>query len=50
MQKNADTFFKMIMNKEIKINIDKVFSIDDIQEAQMMLENRLSTGSIVLKF
>ena len=50
MQKNADTFFKMIMNKDIKINIDKVFSIDDIQEAQMMLENRLSTGSIVLKF
>ena len=50
MQKNADTFFKMIMNKEIKINIDKVFSIDDIQKAQMMLENRLSTGSIVLKF
>ena len=49
MQKNADAFFKMIMNKDIKINIDKVFSIDDIQEAQMMLENRLSTGSIVLK-
>jgi NADPH:quinone reductase-like Zn-dependent oxidoreductase len=38
------------MNKDIKINIDKVFSIDDIQEAQMMLENRLSTGSIILKF
>ena len=50
MQKNADAFFKMIMNKDIKINIDKVFSIDAIQEAQMMLENRLSTGSIVLKF
>jgi len=50
MQKNADSFFKMIMNKDIKINIDKVFSIDDIQEAQMMLENRLSTGSIILKF
>ena len=50
MQKNADAFFKMIMNKDLKINIDKVFSIDDIQEAQMMLENRLSAGSIVLKF
>ena len=50
MQKNADSFFKMIMNKDIKINIDKVFSIDDIQEAQMILENRLSAGSIVLKF
>lgn len=50
MQRNADAFFKMIMNKDIKINIDKVFSIDDIQEAQMMLENRLSAGSIVLKF
>ena len=50
MQKNADAFFKMIMNEEIKINIDKIFSIDDIQEAQTALENRLSTGSIVLKF
>ena len=50
MQRNADAFFKMIMNKDIKINIDKVFSIDDIQEAQMMLENRLSKDSIVLKF
>ena len=50
MQKNADAFFKMIINKDIKINIDKIFSIDDIQDAQMMLENRFSTGSIVLKF
>ena len=49
MQKNADGFFKMIMNKDIKINIDRIFPIDDIQEAQTMLENRLSTGSIVLK-
>ena len=50
MQKNADAFFKMIINKDIKINIDKIFSIDDIQDAQIMLENRVSTGSIVLKF
>ena len=49
MQKNADAFFKMIMNKDIKINIDRIFPIDDIQEAQIMLESRLSTGSIVLK-
>ena len=49
MQKNADGFFKMIMNKDIKINIDRIFPIDDIQEAQIMLESRLSTGSIVLK-
>ena len=49
MQRNADAFFKMIMNKDIKINIDRIFPIDDIQEAQTMLESRLSTGSIVLK-
>ena len=49
MQRNADAFFKMIMNKDIKINIDRIFPIDDIQEAQTMLEGRLSTGSIVLK-
>lgn len=50
MQKNADIFFKMITNKDIKINIDKIYFIDDIQEAQSMLEKRLSKGSIVLKF
>ena len=49
MQRNADAFFKMVMNKDIKINIDRIFPIDDIQEAQTMLEGRLSTGSIVLK-
>ena len=49
MQRNADAFFKMIMNKDIKININRIFPIDDIQEAQKMLESRLSTGSIVLK-
>lgn len=49
MQRNADAFFKMIRNKDIKINIDRIFPIDDIQEAQTMLESRLSTGSIVLK-
>ena len=49
MQRNADAFFKMVMNKDIKINIDRIFPIDDIQEAQIMLESRLSTGSIVLK-
>ena len=49
MQKNADAFFKMIMNKDINININRIFPIDDIQEAQTMLESRLSTGSIVLK-
>ena len=49
MQKNADAFFKMIMNKDINININRIFPIDDIQEAQTMLEGRLSTGSIVLK-
>jgi NADPH:quinone reductase-like Zn-dependent oxidoreductase len=40
----------MITNKDIKINIDKIYFIDDIQEAQSMLEKRLSKGSIVLKF
>ena len=49
MQRNADAFFKMIMNKDINININRIFPIDDIQEAQTMLEGRLSTGSIVLK-
>ena len=50
MQKNADIFFDMIINNDIKINIDKTFHIDDIQEAQSMLEKRLTKGSIVLEF
>ena len=33
MQKNADAFFKIIMNKDIKINIDRIFPIDDLPEA-----------------
>ena len=50
MQMNAETFFDMIINKDLEINIDKTFHIDKIREAQSMLEKRQTTGSIVLKF
>ena len=50
MQKNADMFFDMIINKDIKINIDHVIKIDDIKKAQSLLERRLTTGSVVLDF
>jgi NADPH2:quinone reductase len=50
MQKNADMFFDMIINKDIKINIDHVIKIDDIKKAQSLLERRLTTGSVVLYF
>ena len=50
MQMNADTFFDMIINKDLEINIDKTFHIDKIKEAQSILEKRQTTGSIVLKF
>ena len=50
MQKNANRLFDMIINKEIKINIDKIFKIDEIQEAQSLLESRQTTGSIILSF
>ncbi len=50
MQMNADTFFDMIINKDLQINIDKTFYIDDIKEAQSILEERKTTGSVVLKF
>ena len=50
MQKNADRLFQMIIKKEIKINIDKIFKIDEIQEAQSLLETRQTTGSIILSF
>ena len=50
MQMNADTFFDMIINKDLQINIDKTFYIDEIKEAQSILEERKTTGSVVLKF
>ena len=50
MQMNAETFFDMIINKDLEINIDKTFHIDEIREAQSILEKRQTTGSIVLKF
>ena len=50
MQKNADVFFDMIKKKDLQINIDKTFNIDEIKEAQSLLEKRQTTGSVVLKF
>ena len=50
MQKNADMFFDMIINKDIKINIDHVITIDDIKKAQSLLERRLTTGYVALYF
>ena len=50
MQMNAETFFDMIIKKDLEINIDKTFHIDQIREAQSILEKRQTTGSIVLKF
>ena len=50
MQRNADVFFDMIIKKDIQINIDKTFNIDEIREAQSTLEKRQTTGSVVLEF
>ena len=50
MQMNAETFFDMIIKKDLEINIDKTFHIDEIREAQSILEKRQTIGSIVLKF
>ena len=50
MQRNADVFFDMIIKKDIKINIDKTFNINEIREAQSTLEKRQTTGSVVLEF
>jgi len=50
MQNNANVFFDMILKKDIEIDITNVFDIDEIQSAQLSLENRLTTGSVILKF
>jgi NADPH2:quinone reductase len=50
MQRNADVFFDMIIKKDIQINIDKTFNINEIREAQSTLEKRQTTGSVVLEF
>ena len=49
MQKNANTFFDLIINKKIHINIEKIIPFEQIKKAQSMLESRQTTGSIVLK-
>jgi len=50
MQKNADKLFDMIYNKKIKVNIEKIIPIEDIKIAQYKMENRLTTGSVILSF
>ena len=50
MQSNADTFFDLILKKEIDIDITSEFNIEEIQKAQLSLESRQTTGSIILKF
>ena len=50
MQKNADILFDMISNKKIKVNIENIIPIEDIISAQYKMENRLTTGSVILSF
>ncbi len=50
MQSNADTFFDLILKKEIDIDITNEFNIEEIQKAQLSLESRQTTGSVILKF
>ncbi len=50
MQKNANLFFDLIINKEIQINIEKIIPIDEIKKAQSLLERRHTTGSLILSF
>ena len=50
MQKNADILFDMISNKKIKVNIEKIIPIENIKNAQYKMENRLTTGSVILSF
>ena len=50
MQKNADKLFDMIYNNKIKVNIEKIIPIEDIKNAQYKMENRLTTGSVILSF
>ena len=50
MQNNADAFFKLILKKEINIDITNEVNIEEIQKAQLSLESRQTTGSIILKF
>ena len=50
MQKNADILFDMISNKKIKVNIENIIPIEDIISAQYKMENRLTTGSVILNF
>ena len=50
MQSYANAFFELILKKEIDIDITNKFNIEEIQKAQLRLESRQTTGSIILKF
>jgi D-arabinose 1-dehydrogenase-like Zn-dependent alcohol dehydrogenase len=50
MQKNANQLFELLYKDEIKVNISEIIPIDNIKQAQHKMENRLTTGSIVLSF
>ena len=50
MQQNANHLFDLLYKEEIKVNISEIIPIDDIKQAQHKMENRLTTGSIVLSF
>ena len=50
MQSNADAFFDLILKKEIDIDITNEFNIEEIQKAQLSLESRQTTGSVILNF
>ena len=50
MQQNANQLFELLYKDEIKVNISEIIPIDNIKQAQHKMENRLTTGSIVLSF
>ena len=39
-----------VLKKEIDIDITNEFNIEEIQKAQLSLESRQTTGSVILKF
>lgn len=46
---SANEVFKLLEKKNIKDNITKVYQLDEIRQAHQDMEQRLTTGSIIIK-
>ena len=48
--KMSEDLFSVVINNAVKISIDQLYDIEKVNKAHEDIENRITTGSTVLKF